>query len=205
MASDARELVVDALAADETLAWSARVPEASEDHAFLKALVSQASRDGGLSLTTLGERGLTETARAMNWRTDQLARVAEQAAGMGDARAAAQISQAVLDRDPGNLRAKTIQQSTRNDGLSLIRTAQLEMVEAAPVEQLVAPATPFDAPADAYPQGGVVFDDQGYYPPAEVVADGRFLGSIRPSPPRVRSADGARHPGHDRRGPRHDA
>lgn len=178
--SDVQQLVVDALADDESLAWSAAIPAPSEENAYLATLVSQASRDGGLSLTTLGEAGLLETARVINLRTDQLARVAQQAAAMGDLENARTIKQAVLKRDPGNLQVKPIQQSTGGDGISLIRTAQLEIVEAAPIENLVAPSTPFTpTPADSFvPQGGVVYEDQGYYPPSGVVVDGRFLSSV---------------------------
>lgn len=187
---DATSLEVDALHGSETMAWSASVPASNDDNAYLATLVDGAARDAGLSLTTLGTAGLIETARYTVAETERLTKIAEQAVAMGDTTGAAKISQAVLKRDPGNLRAQTVQQSNTEEGLSLVRTAQLEVVEAAPVQPLATPteviADPnitdgaiVAPPADAYPAPSApVYEDQGYYPPAGVVVDGRFLNSI---------------------------
>lgn len=177
MKPGATTLAVDALTGGETLAWSAEAPASNEDNAYLATLVDSARADGGLSLTTLGSSGLAETARAIRHKTEQLTRLAEQAVALGDTEGAAQISQAVLRRDPGNLRAKTVQQSNSEEGLSLVRTAQLEVLEAQPERSVIAPDLPATAPAQAAPVEPA-FEDQGYYPPSEVVVDGRFLGAV---------------------------
>ncbi|WP_197526651.1 VWA domain-containing protein [Botrimarina colliarenosi] len=202
LAAEATALEVDALSGDETLAWSAKTPASDDENAYLTTLVADAARDGGLSLTTLGSAGLSETGRAIAAETDRLATIAEQAVAMGDAEGAVRISQAVLQRDPGNLRAQTVQHAADADRKTPIRTAQLEVLESPAAEEVLAPGTPafegpvagsapltdgaiVDAPgvnatpSDAYPmQPGTAYEDQGFYPPAEAVVDGRFLNSI---------------------------
>lgn len=177
LSDDATLMEVDALDANATLAWSATLPDTNEDNAYLATLVVQAERDGGMSLTTLGSAGLDATAGAIVAENNRLTRIAEQAVAMGDTVGAARISQAVLRRDPGNVRAKTVQHGVGEgeEALSFIRTVQLEVVDATPIEAMPTPAVPSDAyPAPSQP----VYQDQGFYPPAEVVADGRFLNSV---------------------------
>lgn len=173
LAPDAQQLQVDALEGDESLVWSARVPAASDDNAYLKTLVDRSASDAGLALTTLGSAGLDETARLLDSETRRLTTLAEQAVALGDAEGAAKISQAVLARDPGNLRAKTVQQVQRGDSLSLIRTAQLEVLPSAPVG-----GQAVDQPEPNFGDSSSEFEDNGVYPPSEAVVDGRFLSGV---------------------------
>ena len=168
LAPGAERLTVDATIDGESLAWSASLDRSNESGAALATLVQQAERDSGLSLTTLGSAGLTETMRVANAETERLTQIAERAVALGDTAGATKISQAVLKRDPGNLRAKTVQRAGEERS---VRTAQLEIVEAAPVEDLTAPQAPAAQPS-------VVFEDQGFMPPSEVVVDGRFMNSV---------------------------
>ncbi len=89
--------------------WSADAAEAKEDNSYLTEVVNLASVDEGLSLPTVGSAGLAETARLVGARMDRLTSLAERAYATGDRRSAGQIAQTVLRADPGNVRAKTVQ------------------------------------------------------------------------------------------------
>ena len=91
------------------LEWTATPAKSNESHAYLAQLVSDASRDSGLSLPTVGSAGLMETGRMLLANVDNLTDMAERAVSIGDTKSAAQIVSAVLRRDPGNLRARTVQ------------------------------------------------------------------------------------------------
>ncbi len=126
-------------AADIT--WTAE-PEASvEDHAFLADIIKAAEADEGLSLPTIGTVGLMETARLVGARMDQLTRLAERAVAIGDHETAKRIADAVMQSDPGNVQARTV---------------QLVVDQAGPVDQLQGPVvveTP--APSVAEPSGDI--------------------------------------------------
>ena len=76
--------------------WAARPETSQEDHAFLAEIVGVAQADDGLFLPTVGSAGLTEAARMVGARMDQLTRLAERAVSVGDYQAAERIAQAVL-------------------------------------------------------------------------------------------------------------
>ncbi|QDT72177.1 VWA domain-containing protein [Lacipirellula limnantheis] len=90
-------------------AWKVEPTPASNDNAYLAAIVDGASRNGGLSLPTLGTAGLMEIARLMGAQSDDLTVLAQQAVATGDREGALQIIDAVLRRDPGNVQARTVQ------------------------------------------------------------------------------------------------
>ena len=92
-------------------------PEASqEDHAFLAEIVAAATADDGLSLPTVGSAGLLESARIVGARMDQLTKIAERAVAAGDLESAQRIAQAVLQADPGNAQARTVQHVVEQPG-----------------------------------------------------------------------------------------
>ena len=90
------------------------------DLSYLPQLVELAERDGGLSLTTLGSRGLAETGRMLLASVDELTNLAERAVAIGD-REACRIVQTVLRRDPGNFRAETVQRLVERGGEVRVR------------------------------------------------------------------------------------
>ena len=171
--SDANEVEFRANVNGSVTSWASELPESNDTNAYLSSLVKQAKVDDGVSLTTIGTAGLEETGRNVLAQIDNMTQLAEHAASMGDVEGASQISQAVLRRDPGNMRAQTVQRfvsegdsilpegvapvTTDEEGLKLVRTAQLEVVDS--------------------PQPAEYFDD-GNYPPAEATIDGRFIDSV---------------------------
>lgn len=171
--SDAKQVQFQASIDGTVTTWANELPESNDTNAYLSSLVKQAKADDGVSLTTIGTVGLEETGRNVLAQIDNMTRLAEHAASMGDVEGASQISQAVLRRDPGNMRAQTVQRlvsegdsilpegiapvTTDEEGLKLVRTAQLEVVDT--------------------PQPAEYFDD-GNYPPAEATIDGRFIDSV---------------------------
>ena len=152
-ASGAEAVGVMASIGGSVTEWSGEVVASDESNAYLAELVAKAERDGGMTLTTLGTAGLEETGRVVLAGIDQMTELAERAASIGDMTGAAQISSAVLRRDPGNLRAQTVQHMASGD-------AEPELLEAPPE---------------------LVLTDDGAYPPAETVVDGRFLSSVERS------------------------
>ncbi len=89
--------------------WTVSAQPSTDDDAYLASLVDAASRNGGLTLPTVGTAGLAEAARLMGARADQLTMLAERAVASGDRVAAGRIAQAVLRTDPGNVQARTVQ------------------------------------------------------------------------------------------------
>ncbi|MEN0110340.1 MAG: hypothetical protein AAF805_06415, partial [Planctomycetota bacterium] len=173
---EAEATTLEATTGEDVFAWSAPAPVADDANSHLAAIYADAIADGGLAMTTIGSAGLSETARSVAAHLDRLSQLAERAVAMGDAAGAAELSTAILRREPGNLRAKTVQAAAVADRPSPMRTAQLELVEPTPAaEPLVAPQLgaqpPVTGPAAEY-------EDAGFYPPADVVVDGRFLGAV---------------------------
>lgn len=103
----------------KALAWSTQVAQSNETYSYLAQLVREASSNDGITLPTVGSAGLAETGRMMLTSVDNLTSMAERAVSIGDTTSASQIAEAVLRRDPGNLRAKTVQRVVANDGARL--------------------------------------------------------------------------------------
>jgi hypothetical protein len=114
--------------------WTATPEDAGNGHAFLAQVVEAARADGGVSLPTVGTAGLAETGRMLEAELDGLTDLAERAIATGDVQSAQVASQTILARDPGNVKAKTVQ-----------RLVEKKRTEARQVSQRAAPAS---APAD---------------------------------------------------------
>ena len=98
------------------LTWAVQPEASQDDHAFLVEILAAAKADEGLSLPTLGSLGLHETARIVGARMEQLTNLAERAIATGDHEAAQRIAQAVLQADPANARARTVQYAIEHTG-----------------------------------------------------------------------------------------
>jgi len=94
------------------LKCSAAPHAAGESHAFLAQVVEMAKANGGAMLTTVGSAGLAETGRVIEANVDGLTDLAERAIATGDVQTAQVAAQAVLTRDPGNVKAKTVQRGS---------------------------------------------------------------------------------------------
>jgi von Willebrand factor type A domain len=159
------------------LAWSAAPAESSDNYAYLSQVVDSARADDGLTTPAIGLAGLAETGRVLDNGLEEMNELAKRAVATGDLAGASSMSQAVLQRDPGNIQAKAVQRvverraapaatdaTPANTGdLSLIRTAQLPTPpQGAPAEgTMAAPVTPLPAaaaPAQAFPQEGALVD-----------------------------------------------
>ncbi|MGL4514953.1 MAG: hypothetical protein ACRCT8_17850 [Lacipirellulaceae bacterium] len=191
LASDSKSIGVAATVGGDEVQWAADASAADESAPYLSTLVSEAARNGGQTLTTLGTAGLEATGRVQMARIDELAKMAERAVSLGDKAGAAQLSDAVLRHDPGNPSAETVRRLTVKGiahrearGKSPFRFAQFEVIDegAAGEQSIIEPApvvegTIVEGDSVVVP-GDTFFEDTGAYPPAEVVVDGRFLDSV---------------------------
>jgi hypothetical protein len=112
--------------------WTLQPREFGDDRAFLVQVVEMAEQDGGVTLPTLGTAGLLETGRLFQVQLDGLTSLAERAVATGDMTAAKLLSQAVLQKDPRNLQAQTVQR--------VVNRKQDEATSAQPVSHT--PAAP---------------------------------------------------------------
>ncbi len=181
--ADASSVAIASKIDGEPISWQAQLAPASSDLSFLPQLVELSEKDNGLSLTTLGSRGLIETGRMLLADVDKLTELAERAVAIGDREGAGRIVETVLRRDPGNLRAQTVQafvdgdqdvaeftfdqapdQPQTSGDLNLVRTAQAP--QPVPV--------PRGAPIVG-PQSGEVIDG---IPARDAVVDGSYLTEV---------------------------
>ncbi len=117
------------------LHWSANPQNKGDSYAFLPQVVEIAQHDGGISLPTIGSAGLAETGRLVEAGVDGLTDLAERAVATGDVEAAKVAAKAALARDPGNIKAKTVE-----------RVIERKQTQAQQVAQVTASA-PADTPA----------------------------------------------------------
>ena len=96
--------------------WQISTAPAHSDLSYLPQLCETAERDGGVSLTTIGVRGLDETGRTLMASIEDLTNLAERAIAMGDREGAGRLADAVLRRDPGNLRAENVKKLIDREG-----------------------------------------------------------------------------------------
>ncbi|MEM6654411.1 MAG: hypothetical protein AAF596_01285 [Planctomycetota bacterium] len=196
------DLTIDTVANGKasTVAVSRRTPSPNESHAYLARLVEAAERDGGLRLSTIGTAGLDESARLVNRDIDGLTGVAERAVASGDLQNAGRIADAVLRRDPGNPRAKTIQRVVTKrkrpvkpisditpipaddsapsaGGAGTAASAAGDSRDLTLVRTAQAPSEPVATPPPAGPIFIDEFDVQNY-PAPSVVADGSYVDSV---------------------------
>jgi tetratricopeptide (TPR) repeat protein len=134
--------------------WSAVPENKKEGYAFLPQVVEMAQHDGGITLPTLGSKGLAETGRLVEANIDGLTDLAERAVATGDVQAAQVAAKAVLARDPGNIKAKTVQRIAERPRTQAIQVAQAAPVPAATpsnelnlVRSAQAPGAPLPPPA----------------------------------------------------------
>jgi hypothetical protein len=107
------------------LKWSAAPSTAGDSHAFLAQVVEMARADGGISLPTVGSAGLAETGRMLEAEVDGLTDLAERAIATGDIQAAKVASQTILARDPGNVKAQTVERLAEKEGTRATQVAQV--------------------------------------------------------------------------------
>ncbi|HEX3600008.1 MAG TPA: hypothetical protein VHU84_07680 [Lacipirellulaceae bacterium] len=89
--------------------FAAAPKNGGQTYAYLPQVVQLAKADDGITLPTVGTVGLAETGRLVEAGVDGLTDLAERAVATGDTKAARIAAQAVLSRDPGNIKAKTVQ------------------------------------------------------------------------------------------------
>jgi tetratricopeptide (TPR) repeat protein len=154
------------------LKWTAAPQIAGDGYAFLSQLVEQARADGGISLPTVGSAGLAETGRMLEAEVDSLTNLAERAIATGDVQSAQIAAQTVLARDPGNIKAQTVQ-----------RLVQKQRTEARPVGQVTPPQTPpqaaaveptFSAPVESESDLSLIRPTDGATVPAPGALTDRF-------------------------------
>ncbi len=151
-------------AGDVDFQWSAGPNSVGDSRAFLAQLVESARADGGVTLPTVGSAGLAETGRLIEAGVDGITDLAERAIATGDVQAAEVAAQAALARDPGNIKAKTVQrvvekqraaakqvvqttapENAESNDLNLVRQAQTVPKPAPPPDAAAAPEALFPA------------------------------------------------------------
>ena len=86
--------------------------ETHQDHAYLPQLVELASRDGGVSLPTVGSAGLWEIRRILSAVSRDYSKLGQMAVVSGDADGAIHLAQAALQHDPHNRQALALLQTS---------------------------------------------------------------------------------------------
>jgi von Willebrand factor type A domain len=97
------------------LQWTAEPSASADGYSYLPQLVDIARQDQGITLPTVGSAGLAEMGRLINTNIDDLSARAEQAVAVGDAQSARLMSDAVLRREPGNIKAQMVQRVIDKD------------------------------------------------------------------------------------------
>lgn len=128
------EIQSKAMVADKPVAlkWTATPEDAGDGRAFLTQIVATARTDDGISLPTLGSAGLAETGRMLEDQVDGLTDLAERAIATGDVQSAQVASQTILARDPGNVKAQTVQRMVQKQRTQAQPIAQVTPPQAAP-------------------------------------------------------------------------
>ncbi len=123
------------------LHWTAAPKNGGSNYAYLPQVVSVAKADDGITLPSVGSAGLAETGRIAEAGVDNLTDLAERAVATGDTQGAKVAAQAALARDPGNIKAKTVQRVIEKQGTEARQVAQVTVPPAAaPVFGPPAPA-----------------------------------------------------------------
>jgi hypothetical protein len=168
------------------LRFTAAPNSAGDSHAFLAQVVEMARNDGGISLPTVGSAGLAETGRMLEAEVDGLTDLAERAVATGDVQAAKVATKTILSRDPGNVKARTVERLIEKQAKEAPKAKQIAQVtppqpgEAEDLN-LVRPAAPLppqgNLPAsedfavpDAFPASGSLTD--------RFAGDGEFLDEM---------------------------
>ncbi len=118
------------------LHWSATAQNKGDAYAYLPQVVDVARRDGGITLPTLGSAGLVETGRLVEAGVDGLTDLAERAVATGDVQSAQVAARVALERDPGNIKAMTVQRVVEQQRTQAKQVAQPLAPAAAPSNDL---------------------------------------------------------------------
>ena len=128
------------------LEWNVTPKKSDAGYAYLPQVVQTAKADDGVTLPSVGSAGLAETGRIAEANVDNLTDLAERAVATGDIQAAQVASQAVLKRDPGNIKAKTVQRVIEKQGTAATPVAQVTQPPSAPPAAATAVPIPPQAP-----------------------------------------------------------
>ncbi|MEQ8838002.1 MAG: VWA domain-containing protein [Lacipirellulaceae bacterium] len=178
-------LTVEGPNSQQSFQWEFTPEAPHNDRAFLGELTNIASRDRGLTLPTVGSAGLTESARMIGAQVDALTMLAERAIASGDRKGASQIVQTVLQADPGNVRARTVQNVVENEELFFDQPIEGEIIQGQPIEGQVVEGTVIEgaAPVEGEiiltrpaPIQGAVVAEEGLLD--RVGSDGSFLDQV---------------------------
>ncbi len=118
------------------LHWSASPQNKGDAYAFLPQMVDLAKHDGGITIPTLGSKGLAETGRLLEANVDGLTDLAERAVATGDVQTAQVAAKAVLARDPGNIKAKTVERVVERQRTPAKQVAQTTATPPTPSNEL---------------------------------------------------------------------
>ncbi|MCC7475554.1 MAG: VWA domain-containing protein, partial [Pirellulales bacterium] len=141
----------------QEIAFEATPSDGGANYAYLPQVVNLAKADNGISLPSVGTEGLAETGRMAQAGLDGLTDLAERAVATGDVGAAQVAVQAILARDPGNIKAKTVERVIEKK-----RTQAKPVAQATAVPPQAAPANvspPQATPPQAAAPGGATGDD----------------------------------------------
>lgn len=181
------ESLLRAEVAGGTMEWNVVHEPGAVDLPFLPQLVENAAADDGLTLTTLGSRGLQETGRILLSSVEDLTNLAERAVSLGDRESAEHIAEAILRREPGNTRARTIQNwAQREDEAAPVAPkgaqgpgpvaddGELNLVRVAQAPEIM--PTPSEAESLLLgPESGEMIDG---VPARDAVIDGSYLTEV---------------------------
>ena len=129
------------------LEWTATPKDGGGTYAYLPQVVQIAKSDDGITLPMVGSAGLAETGRLAEAGVDSLTDLAERAVATGDMQGAQVASQAVLARDPGNIKAKTVQRVIKKQGTPAKPVAQVGVAPS-----VITPTPAGSGPAPAKPR-----------------------------------------------------
>ncbi len=136
-----------------TLSYQIAVEPSNDDFSHLPRLVELARVDGGITLPTVGSAGMLEARRVLLAGAEDLSELSNQALAVGDTEGAGRLSDAALQRDPGNTRATLIrneaEQRAKQRQENLMQFAEDGAIEPAPAEGDIieeSSTMPLDAP-----------------------------------------------------------
>ncbi len=137
-----------------SLSWDVATEDSNADFAFLNQLISDARKDGGMSLPTIGSAGLREAARMATQSSREYSNLGQRALVSGNMAAAGQLASAALARDPSNteatLLARAAGYSVQDDDPFSAPAGDTPAVDP-PVVDAPFTDSPFDTPAETTP------------------------------------------------------
>ena len=170
------------------LHWTATVKNGGDAFAYLPQVVHAAQADDGLTLPTVGSAGLAEMGRIVEAGIDSLTDVAERAVETGDMQGAQVAAKLALARDPGNIKAKTVQQVIEKQQVPAKAAAQTTNAAAsgpaaAPRAAVIPPQPPAPAAAPAAGNDLSLVRQPAVLPPQPAAAADQDLPAPVQAPP----------------------